>query len=116
MADTPFGLDFKKGNGLIPAIVQDANDGEVLMLAYVNEEALDVMLQTGKAAFYSRSRDELWIKGETSGNYQLVREIRKDCDNDTLLIKVESMGPACHTGNRSCFYRLLDEDVDKGEN
>lgn len=116
MAENRFGLDFEKGQGLIPAIVQDAHDGIVLMLAYVNEEALDVMLETGKAAFYSRSRNSLWIKGETSGNFQLVREIRKDCDGDTLLIKVESMGPACHTGNRSCFYRLLnEEESDEGE-
>ncbi|MGM9960542.1 MAG: phosphoribosyl-AMP cyclohydrolase [Allobaculum sp.] len=103
-------LDFEKCGGLIPAIVQDVHDGTVLMLAYMNEESLEKTLKTGKATFWSRSRNELWTKGETSGNYQLVKEIRKDCDEDTLLIKVESVGPACHTGNRSCFYRLLEED------
>lgn len=105
-----FGLDFEKGDGLIPAIVQDATDGTVLMLAYVNRQSLEKMLESGKACFYSRSRQELWTKGETSGNYQLVKEIRKDCDGDTLLIKVDSLGPACHTGKRTCFYRRLDEE------
>lgn len=103
-------LDFAKGDGLIPAIVQDEKDGTVLMLAYMNEEALKKTLATGKAMFWSRSRNELWTKGETSGNFQLVQEIRMDCDGDTLLIKVKSTGPACHTGNRSCFYRLLEDE------
>ncbi len=103
-------LDFAKGDGLIPAIVQDEKDGTVLMLAYMNEEALKKTLATGKATFWSRSRNELWTKGETSGNFQLVQEIRMDCDGDTLLIKVKSTGPACHTGNRSCFYRLLEDE------
>lgn len=105
------GLNFQKGNGLIPAIVQDAQDGTVLMLAYMNEESLKKTLETGKATFWSRSRQALWTKGESSGNFQLVREIRKDCDSDTLLLKVESTGPACHTGRRSCFYRLLDDET-----
>lgn len=103
-------LDFAKSGGLIPAIVQDAADGTVLMLAYMNEEALEKTLATKKATFFSRSRNALWTKGETSGNFQLVKEIWKDCDNDTLLLKVESTGPACHTGNRSCFYRLLEDE------
>lgn len=103
-------LDFRKGDGLIPAIVQDATDGTVLMMAYMNEESLKMTLETKKATFWSRSRNELWIKGETSGNVQYVREIYKDCDGDTLLVKVDSAGPACHTGNRSCFYRLLEDN------
>lgn len=104
-------LDFKKCNGLIPTIVQDVHDGTVLMLAYMNEEALQKTLETGKATFWSRSRNELWTKGETSGNFQLVKKIYKDCDEDTLLLQVESVGPACHTGNRSCFYRLLEKQA-----
>ncbi len=90
--------------GLVPAIVQDANTGEVLMLAYVNAEALRRTLASGETWFWSRSRAELWHKGETSGNIQRLVEARYDCDGDTLLFRVEPAGPACHTGNRTCFY------------
>lgn len=93
--------------GLIPAIVQDVENGEVLMLAYMNEESLRRTLQTGRTWFWSRSRRELWCKGETSGHRQFVREIRYDCDGDALLVKVKQVGPACHTGERSCFHRFL---------
>jgi phosphoribosyl-ATP pyrophosphohydrolase/phosphoribosyl-AMP cyclohydrolase len=94
-------------NGLVTAVVQDAESGEVLMVAYMNEESLRRTLQSGRTWFWSRSRRELWCKGETSGNRQYVREIRYDCDGDALLVKVLQVGPACHTGERSCFYRLL---------
>lgn len=94
--------------GLIPAIVQDIKSKEVLMMAYMNREALEKTVATGDAWFYSRSRQCLWQKGETSGNVQRVREIRYDCDEDTLLLLVDSCGPACHTGHNSCFYRTLD--------
>ena len=94
---------FKKGE-LIPAIVQDVNNGEVLMLAYMNEESLAKTLATGYTWFWSRSRQELWNKGATSGHVQKVIEIYGDCDDDTLLIKVEQTGAACHTGNRTCFF------------
>lgn len=102
---------------LIPAIVQDIDTKEVLMLAYMNEEALRRTLETKRSWFWSRSRQELWCKGETSGNKQFVKEVRYDCDEDTILLLVEQVGPACHTGNRSCFYRsLLREDsVDSEE-
>ena len=95
--------------GLAPAIVQDANTGAVLMLAYMNAEAMKLTLQTGEAHFWSRSRKELWHKGATSGNIQRVREVRIDCDADTLLLKVDPAGPACHTGEGSCFYRTLSK-------
>jgi len=94
-------------HGLVPAIVQDADSGEVLMLAYMNAEALERTLETGQTHFWSRSRQELWHKGATSGNVQDVVEIRIDCDEDTLLLRVHPAGPACHTGNRTCFYREL---------
>ena len=98
--------DFDKGAGLVPAIVQDEKTGEVLMLAYMNRESWIKTLETGKAHFWSRSRNCLWLKGETSGHVQLVREVRLDCDRDTVLLKVEQLGgAACHTGHRSCFYR-----------
>lgn len=93
--------------GLIPAIVQDAATGEVLMLAYMSREALERSISTGEAHFWSRSRRKLWRKGETSGNIQLVKEIRYDCDGDALLLLVEPKGPACHTGHKSCFYRKM---------
>jgi phosphoribosyl-ATP pyrophosphohydrolase/phosphoribosyl-AMP cyclohydrolase len=93
--------------GLIPAVVQDAITKEVLMVAYLNEEALNLTLRTGETHFWSRSRNEIWHKGATSGNTQKVVEIRIDCDQDTILIKVNPAGPACHTGNQSCFYRSL---------
>ena len=93
--------------GLIPAIVQDAQSGAVLMLAYMNEEALRLTLETGEAHFWSRSRQALWHKGATSGNVQRVLEVNVDCDADTILLKVDPAGPACHTGEYSCFYRTL---------
>lgn len=95
--------------GLIPAIVQDVATGQVLMLAYVNREALQKTLATGIAHYWSRSRAKLWQKGETSGHIQHVREIRYDCDADTLLMSVEQVGVACHTGERSCFFHVLSE-------
>lgn len=94
--------------GLIPAIVQDAGTGEILMFAWMNEESLRRTQETGQAWFWSRSRRELWHKGATSGNTLDVREIRYDCDEDVLLLKAEPAGPACHTGERSCFYRVLE--------
>ena len=103
-------LNFNKSGGLIPAIVQDHETGEILMLAYMNLEAFNATLSTGKATFYSRSRQTLWIKGETSGNVQIVKEIRIDCDDDTVLLKVEQLGKAaCHTGHRSCFHKIVDD-------
>jgi phosphoribosyl-AMP cyclohydrolase len=102
-------LDFKKTGGLIPAIAQDYATGEILMLGYMNQEAFDATLSSGKATYYSRSRQTLWIKGETSGNLQQVKEIRIDCDDDTVLLKVEQLGgAACHTGHRSCFHKKLE--------
>jgi phosphoribosyl-AMP cyclohydrolase len=97
-------------NGLIPAIIQDASTGEVLMLGYMNAESLRRTLESGQAWFWSRSRQELWHKGATSGNFLNVKAILKDCDEDALVVKVEPLGPVCHTGNRSCFYRTLEED------
>jgi phosphoribosyl-AMP cyclohydrolase len=96
--------------GLVPVIVQNIKNNEVLMLAYMNKETLELTVDTGKTHFWSRSRKELWLKGETSGNFQLVKEILYDCDEDTLLIKVEQLGPgACHTGERTCFFRKIDK-------
>ena len=98
-------------NGLIPAVVQEYETGEVLMLAYMNKEAWEETLLTGKATYYSRSRKELWVKGKTSGNLQLIREIRIDCDDDTVLLKVEQLGgAACHTGHKSCFFKKVEND------
>ncbi|MCL4270744.1 MAG: phosphoribosyl-AMP cyclohydrolase [Anaerolineales bacterium] len=94
-------------NGLVPAIVQDANTKEVLTLAYMNAESLQLTLETKETWFWSRSRQELWHKGATSGNVQKVVEVRVDCDADTLLVLVEPAGPACHTGERSCFFRSI---------
>ena len=99
-------LKFNK-DGLIPAIVQDHENKEVLMLAYMNEEAVQRTRETGRTWFWSRSRQEYWCKGETSGHKQFVKEIRYDCDADTLLVMVEQIGAACHTGEKSCFYRVL---------
>ena len=93
--------------GLIPAIVQDSQNGEVLMLAYMNRDSLQKTLETGLTWFWSRSRGKLWNKGETSGHIQEVQEIFYDCDEDALLIKAKQTGPACHTGHRSCFFREL---------
>jgi len=98
-------------NDLIPAITQDADNGEVLMMAYMNAEAVKQTLATGKVHYYSRSRQKQWMKGESSGHVQSVREIRFDCDNDCLLIRIEQQGAACHTGQRSCFYRTWDGEV-----
>ena len=95
-------------NGLIPAVVQDRDTKEVLMLAYMNAESLRLTLERGETYFWSRSRRELWHKGETSGNIQKVDEILVDCDTDTLLVRVQPMGPACHTGERTCFHRNLE--------
>jgi len=104
--------DFQKQGGLVPAIVQDAASGEVLMLAYVNAQAWQKSLETGETHFFSRSRNKLWHKGGTSGHVQRIRSIRLDCDNDTLLFLVEQVGnAACHTGYRSCFYRELKDGV-----
>jgi phosphoribosyl-ATP pyrophosphohydrolase/phosphoribosyl-AMP cyclohydrolase len=94
-------------SGLIPAIVQDADTNEVLMLAYMNTESLELTLSSGETHFWSRSRQELWHKGATSGNIQHVVEVKVDCDADTLLIRVQPAGPACHTGNQTCFYREM---------
>jgi phosphoribosyl-ATP pyrophosphohydrolase/phosphoribosyl-AMP cyclohydrolase len=96
-------VDFKKGNGLVPAIIQDSKTGKVLMLGYMNEKALKKTHKSGKVTFYSRSKDRLWTKGETSKNYLFVEEILNDCDNDTLLIKARPAGPTCHTGADTCF-------------
>ena len=96
------------GNGLVPAIVQDANTNEVLMMAWMNAESLRLTIESGETWFWSRSRSELWHKGATSGNIQSVVEIRVDCDEDTLLVLVNPAGAACHTGERTCFYRTVD--------
>jgi phosphoribosyl-AMP cyclohydrolase len=93
--------------GLTPAIIQDDRSGQVLMMAWMNRQAFDLTLSTGQVHFWSRSRQALWRKGETSGNTLSVREVRIDCDEDALLIMVEAAGPACHTGQASCFYRIL---------
>jgi len=99
--------DFSKQNGLLPVIAQDAGSGNVLMLAYMNEPAWNKTIETGKAHYWSRSRQKLWMKGEESGNVQLVRQIFIDCDSDTILLKIEQLGgAACHTGFESCFHRL----------
>ncbi len=100
-------------SGLIPAIIQDIKNGEVLMAAYMNRESLKKTLETGYVHFFSRSRKKLWLKGETSGHFQLVKEIRLDCDGDALLIKVQQKAAACHTGYRSCFYRIYDKKKKK---
>lgn len=93
--------------GLIPAVVQDHENNDVLMVAYMNRESLETTLRDGKACYWSRSRQELWLKGATSGHFQNVKKIWYDCDADTLLLQVEQIGAACHTGERSCFYREL---------
>ena len=109
--DDGIAVDFGE-DGLVPAIAQDAETGEVLMLAYVSPEALERTRETGLAHYYSRSRDELWQKGGTSGHVQHVEEVRVDCDEDTLLYLVAQEGGACHTGRRTCFFRTIDgEDV-----
>mgnify|MGYP003396002340 CR=1 FL=1 len=102
----PKDLKFDK-NGLIPAIIQDYRTQEVLMLAYMNVTSLQRTLKSGKTCFWSRSRKEYWVKGSTSGHYQYIKSVAYDCDSDALLIKVRQVGAACHTGNKSCFYRKM---------
>lgn len=104
-------LDFSKGNGLIPAIAQDIKTGKVLMLAYMNKEALETTLEEGRACYWSRSRQELWRKGSTSGDIQIVREVLVDCDLDTILLLVDQQGEgACHTKKWSCFFRRINQE------
>ena len=103
-------IDFKKGEGLIPVIIQDGTTKEVLMLGYMNRESWEKTLEMKKATFWSRSRGRLWVKGETSGHFQVIKEIYLDCDGDALLIQVEQIGgAACHTGYRSCFHRHYEK-------
>ena len=103
-------LNFDKLGGLVPAIAQDHQTGEILMLAFMNEAAWNATLTSGRATYYSRSRKCLWVKGQTSGNIQRVREIRIDCDDDAVILKVEQVGgAACHTGHRSCFHKKIEE-------
>ena len=103
-------IDFKKGDGLIPVIIQDASTHEVLMLGYMNQEAWEKTIKTGRASFWSRSRKKIWVKGETSKHFQEVKEIYLDCDGDTLLLKVDQRGgAACHMGFRSCFHQRYEE-------
>ena len=102
-------MDFAKMDGMIPAIIQDHLTGRVLMLGFMNEEAFRMTVATGSVTFFSRSRQKLWVKGETSGHRLLVKEISKDCDQDALLVRVEALGPGvCHNGYQSCFYRRLE--------
>ncbi|TBV82199.1 MAG: phosphoribosyl-AMP cyclohydrolase [Desulfobulbaceae bacterium] len=110
-------LSFSKGtDGLLPAIVQDHQSGEVLMLAYINEESWCRTLASGQAHYWSRSRNKIWLKGESSGHIQLIKEIRVDCDADAVIFKVEQLGKAaCHTGHRTCFYRRLTSNGDRLE-
>jgi phosphoribosyl-AMP cyclohydrolase len=104
-------MDFDKGGGLLPAIAQDYRSGKVLMLAYINRASFEKSLETGEVHYWSRSRGELWHKGGTSGHVQKIREIYTDCDNDTVLFKVEQVGgAACHTGFETCFHRLIDRN------
>lgn len=102
-------LDFEKNGGLIPAIAQDYETGEVLMLAYMNHASFEETLKSGRATYWSRSRQQLWKKGETSGHMQHIKEIRVDCDNDTILLKVDQVGgAACHKGYKSCFFSKVE--------
>jgi phosphoribosyl-AMP cyclohydrolase len=104
-------LRFDKGDGLLPAIAQDYKSGEVLMLAYINNEAWNKTLETGKAHYWSRSRNKIWLKGESSQHYQIIKEILVDCDEDTVIYKIEQLGgAACHNGYRSCFYRRVEDN------
>ncbi len=106
-------IDFRKGGGLVPAIAQDIGTGAVLMLAYMNREALETTLREGRACYWSRTRQELWRKGSTSGDVQIVREVRVDCDNDTILLLVDQQGKgACHTRKWSCFFRRITDEGD----
>lgn len=102
-------IDFAKSGGLVPAVVQDWKTGEVLMVGYMNAESWAKTQETGKICFWSRSRQKLWVKGETSGHVQIVKEVWVDCDHDAILLKIEQVGgAACHTGYRSCFYRRIE--------
>ena len=103
-------INFERGGGLVPAIVQDANTDKVLMLGYMNREAFDQTVKTGRVTFFSRKRQKLWTKGETSGNFLYVEAIKIDCDRDTLLIKANPTGPVCHTGNDTCFAETSGPD------
>jgi len=105
-------IDFDKSNGLVPVIIQHYKTNTVLMLGYMNEEALEKTKELGKATFYSRSKESLWTKGETSGNYLIVKDILIDCDQDTILIKADPIGPTCHTGNDTCFNEVVEEKND----
>ncbi|MBS7650062.1 bifunctional phosphoribosyl-AMP cyclohydrolase/phosphoribosyl-ATP diphosphatase HisIE [Candidatus Bathyarchaeota archaeon] len=107
-------VDFEKGGGLVPAIVQDASNGKVLMQAYMNREALILTLTTGKTHFWSRTRRRLWLKGEESGHYSLVQNLILDCDSDSILIQVQQVGPCCHTGRDSCFHNPIIEMGEAG--
>lgn len=109
-SDPSAGPDFAKCGGILPVVVQDIASGEVLMVAYMNDQAYRETLQTGRGVYYSRSRQTLWRKGESSGNIQSVREVYIDCDADTILLKVEQHGAACHEGYPTCFYRRVAED------
>jgi phosphoribosyl-AMP cyclohydrolase len=104
-------IPIRFANGLVPVIAQDASTGEVLMLAYANEEAVRLTRETGYAHYYSRSRKKLWKKGEESGHFQKVRRILTDCDEDALIYRVEQAGATCHTGYRSCFYRTIEGEI-----
>jgi phosphoribosyl-AMP cyclohydrolase len=103
-------LDFSKMNRLVTAVTVDADTGEVLMVAFMNEEAFRLTLETGKVHYFSRSRGKLWKKGESSGNMQELKELRVDCDSDAVVVKVKQLGPACHEGYRSCFFRTVGPD------
>ena len=100
-------INFKKLNGLLPVITQDVKTNKVLMLGFMNKEALEKTLKESKVTYWSRTKKKLWTKGETSGNFQLVKEIWLDCDSDTLLIKVKQIGNVCHTGNKTCFFKKI---------
>lgn len=115
MTDTDLDFLFNKSE-LIPAIIQDIKTNEVVMLGYMNKESLKLTLETGKTWFYSRSRQRLWNKGETSGHFQLIKSIYYDCDADTLLIKAEQIGAACHTGEYSCFFNKIFESGEENKN
>jgi len=105
-------IDFEKQGGLVPVVAQDSSTGEVLMLAYMNRESFELTVETGIVHYWSRSRGKLWKKGESSGNIQEVKEIRVDCDNDSILIKINQIGEAaCHTGYRSCFHNLVSNGI-----
>ena len=101
-------IDFNKGDGIVPVIVQDSNSKDVLTLAYTNKESLKLTKETGKSWFWSRSRNKLWMKGEESGNTQIVKKILVDCDSDAIIYLVEPSGPACHTGKQTCFHNDID--------